>query len=167
MGQLFNDQSHVPGWGADLDPKVRPAGKMWEEPVDGTGAHYEVPEQQPNFRDFHSIERPHHTHVFGTSVPPKGVSGVIRRFAFRYSESNWAHWLGLLFADRVNVVEGIFDDLRRGHVPNVFAEMGIKSEIKHNPRGFAKKVFVIGLIGVGIALLVSSRKSNRVQNLRA
>ena len=36
--------------------------------------------------------------------------------------------------------------ITRGHIPNLFKEMGIKSELKHNPKGFAIKVGVTGLI---------------------
>jgi hypothetical protein len=41
------------------------------------------------------------------------VSGWIRRRAFRRSESDMRHWMLLLLADRVNVVEGLADDVRR------------------------------------------------------
>ena len=34
------------------------------------------------------------------------ISGAMRRLAFRWSESHWLHWLMLMGADRVNVVEG-------------------------------------------------------------
>ena len=53
-----------------------------------------------------SIERPSITPIFGTPQPPSGMSGMLRRAAFRYSESDLRHWLMLLFADRVNMVEG-------------------------------------------------------------
>ena len=60
-----------------------------------------------------SGERPGITPVFGTSVPPSGLSGWIRRRAFRRSESDLRHWMLLLLADRVNVAEGLVDDVRR------------------------------------------------------
>ena len=44
---------------------------------------------------------------------------MIRRIAFRYSESSYGHWLPLMLADRVSVVEGVLGDLKHGHVPNV------------------------------------------------
>lgn len=34
------------------------------------------------------------------------MSGAIRRRAFRHSEKDLRHWMMLLLADRVNVVEG-------------------------------------------------------------
>jgi hypothetical protein len=54
----------------------------------------------------------------GTSTPPRLLSGVIRRLAFRKSESNWLHWLLLIGADRVNTLEGVFEDIARGRLPN-------------------------------------------------
>ena len=70
------------------------------------------------------------------------------------------HWLLLLLADRVNMVEGIGDDLARGKVPNILAEMGIKAELKHNPAGLAKKV-AIGAAVVGAACYLMKRRDRR------
>ena len=39
--------------------------------------------------------------VFGTACPLHGVSGAIRRAAYRYPDHDIEHWLMLLFADRV------------------------------------------------------------------
>jgi hypothetical protein len=52
----------------------------------------------------------------------------------------------LLMADRINVVEGIVQDLGRGKIPNIPAEMGMRSEIRHNLPGFAAKVVVAGAL---------------------
>jgi hypothetical protein len=71
----------------------------------------DLPEQQPvRVEILHSTERPGLTPVFGTAVPPSGLSGVMRRRAFRHSENDLRHWLMLLAADRVNVVEGLLED---------------------------------------------------------
>ena len=77
-----------------------------------------------------SIEPPSITPLFGTPNPPSGLSGMVRRMAFKYTENDLRHWMLLLFADRVNMVEGLGEDLRRGKIPNVFAEMEMKSEFK-------------------------------------
>jgi hypothetical protein len=107
---------------------------------------------------FHSTERPGITPLFGTTVPPSGLSGALRRFAFKYSENDLRHWLMLLFADRINMFEGILSDLGHGHIPNVFAEMGLKSEFKYNRDGAIRKIAFAGVVvalGIGlIALLV-------------
>ena len=103
----------ITGWGADLDPANRPAVPMERTPPRLEGVHWDVPEQQPvRVEILHSTERPGITPVFGTAVPPSGLSGVIRRRAFRRSENDLRHWLLLLAADRVNVVEGLLEDLQ-------------------------------------------------------
>ena len=56
----------------------------------------------------------------------------------------------LIFADRVNVVEDVFSDLARGHVPNIPKEMGIKSELKYNPVGFARKATIAAVCTVAL-----------------
>ncbi len=45
----------------------------------------------------------------------------------------------LMAADRVNVVEGLVDDVGRGRIPNIPAEMGVRAELAHNRAGFAKR----------------------------
>jgi hypothetical protein len=151
----------IQGWGADLDPKVRPAVPMERTPPRFIQPHYEQPEQQPvTVKVFHSTERPGLTPVFGTSTPPSGVSGLIRAGAFRFSENDLRHWLMLLFADRVNVVEGIIDDLAHGHVPNFFTEMGGPAEWRYNRQGFIRKAVIAGGV-VALLLYVNSRRRRR------
>lgn len=153
------DTKSIPGWGSDLDMSKRPGVPMWSRPVDGTGAHWQTPaKQEITFKEFHSIERPHMTPVFGTSVPPKGLSGLIRAFAFRYSEGSWGHWLPLLFADRVNMIEGIVEDLFHGHIPNFYKEMGGPAELKYNKRGFQNKVLLGSMILLAIPAFFAFRK---------
>ena len=72
------------------------------------------------------------TPLFGTPQPPYGISKMLRRSAFKYSESDVRYWLMMLFAGQVNMVEGLDSDLMRGHTPNVLAEMGGKAELKYN-----------------------------------
>lgn len=156
----ITDYAHIPGWGIDADPENEPTYPMknwtgddhrrlgWERP----------PLQRADVEVLKSIERPHLTAVFGTSTPPSGLSGRIRRYAFTYSESHYGHWLPLILADRVNVIEGIIDDLKQGHIPNIFAEKGWKAEWKHNPRGLIKKV-AVGLVVTGAIIAVLRRKN--------
>lgn len=134
--------TQVKGWGVDADPKDHPAYPMKQPAGENhKGRTWERPPQQPaKMEILHSVERPDLTAAFGTSIPPSGVSGMLRRFAFRRGESRMMHWLPLLLADRINVIEGVFHDLRHGHIPNIFAEMGIKSEFRHNRRGLAVKL---------------------------
>jgi hypothetical protein len=68
---------------------------------------------------------------------------MIRRAAFRKSESDWWHWLMLMGADRINVVEGVVQDLARAKIPNIPAEMGARAEWKHNKKGLVTKIAVM------------------------
>ena len=83
--------------------------------------------------------------------------------AFKYSENHYGHWLPLLLADRVNVVEGLLDDLRLGHVPNIFAEKGWKADWKHNRSGLITKVAVMAAVTVGVVALMRRRKGSSMR----
>lgn len=149
----------IPGWGSDLDHKNRPAIPMERTPP----RFIHVPEGQPvqqaqTVEVFCSPERPGITPIFGTAQPPKGVSGAMRRLAYKLPENDLRHWLMLLAADRVNMVEGIVDDLRHGHVPNVLGEMGIRSELRHNPAGLVRKALIATVVVGGIMALRNRRK---------
>ncbi len=157
------DPAQVPGWGVDADPRNDPTYPM-KRRTDGEHAGYswERPPQQPiNVEILHSNERPNVTAVFGTSEPPAGLSGMLRRFAFNYSESSYGHWLPLILADRVNVVEGFLNDLTHGHVPNTFAERGWKAEWQHNRRGLVRRILVrVALTSAATAYLRRRRASS-------
>lgn len=152
----------IQGWGADLDPAVRPAVPKERTPQRFVDAHWDdiEPQRPRDVKVLHSNERPGLTPIYGTAQPPSALSGLIRRAAFRHSENDLRHWLMLLFADRVNVVEGIIDDLAHGHVPNVFKEMGGPAEWKYNRQGFIRKAVIAGGI-VGLLLYLNSRRSRR------
>jgi hypothetical protein len=163
MEDLNNDHSHIKGWGVDADPKNEPTYPMKKYTGDDHNRiNWERPPLQPlSVEILKSNERPNLTAVFGTSTPPTGLSGAIRRFAFRYSENEYRHWLPLLLADRVNVVEGIIDDLKHGHIPNLLAEKGMKAELKYNPKGLAKKVLItVAVASVAYTLLSSKNKKH-------
>jgi hypothetical protein len=160
MEHTPKDHSQIKGWGVDADPKNDPTYPM-KNRNDGEHAGYswERPPQQPiTVEVLHSNERPDVTSVFGTSTPPSGPSGAIRRIAFRYSESSYGHWLPLMLADRVSVVEGVLSDLKYGHVPNVFAEGGWKAEWKHNRTGLLLRILVrVLLVSAAVAYFRSRR----------
>jgi hypothetical protein len=148
----------IQGWGADLDPAARPAVPMERTPPRFVQPHWDAPEQQPRtVKVFHSTERPGLTPVFGTSVPPSGLSGLIRAGAFRFSENDLRHWGLLLFADRVNVLEGLLDDIAHGHVPNLFTEMGGPAEWRHNRSGLVRKAVIAAAVA-GLLLYANSRR---------
>ncbi len=152
------DTAHIQGWGADLDPANRPAVPMERTPPRLPNVHWDTPEQQQaRVKVHHSTERPGITPVFGTSTPPSGLSGKMRDLAFRYSENDIRHWLILLAADRVNVGEGLLDDLAHGHIPNIFGEMGARAEWRYNRAGFIRKALVASAV-VGTAVYLMRRR---------
>jgi hypothetical protein len=153
------DTSRIPGWGVDADPENDPTYPIRDQSQDHglTRKWDRPPVQHPTVEILQSIEHVRQPAVVGTSVPPSGISGVMRRAAFRWSESNWLHWLLLLGADRVNVVEGVVEDLAQARVPNIPAEMGIRSELAFNKAGFARKVAVAGALSA-LAITLFARR---------
>ncbi|BBZ36317.1 hypothetical protein [Mycolicibacterium confluentis] len=126
-------RARIPGWGVDLDPADRPAVPRLRPDPAGTGAHWELPERQPEkWPRERSIEHAMLTPVFGTSTPPRGLSGVIRRYAYGFSEGRAAHWLLLLGADRINAVEGHLESFLTTRPDNPFTQTGIRSEFTHH-----------------------------------
>jgi hypothetical protein len=127
-------RARIPGWGADLDPRDRPAvpKQQWQE--DFSGAHWEFPERQPEtWPRERSIEHAFLTPVFGTSCPPKGLSGVLRKAAYRkYSEARAAHWLILIAADRVDAWESHLRSFATLHPDNPVTETGVLSEFRRH-----------------------------------
>lgn len=145
----MNNHPEIVGWGADSDPNDRPAVPKERTPPRDIHPSYATPEQQvPRIPVLVSKEHKGLTPVFGTSTPPRGLSGLMRHFAFRYSEGDLRHWLILLAADRVDVVEGLVDDLVHLRPPNVIKELGWYAELRHRPvRGVLKIGFLSGAIG--------------------
>ncbi len=113
--------------------------------------------QPDTVRVLHSLGRPGGTPVFGTSVPPSGLSGALREWAFRYPEGDLRHWSLLLMADRVNVGEGVLADLARGRVPDVFAEMGLATEWRYNRPALVRRVLVLAALA-GAAVWLRRRR---------
>jgi len=127
-------RARIPGWGADLDPADRPA--VPRERFDPTlsGAHWEYPDEQPEkWPRERSVEHTQRPPVFGTTCPPKGLSGVIRKLAYaRYSEGQAAHWLLLIAADRVDTVEHALASFITLRPDNPITQTGVLAEVKHH-----------------------------------
>jgi hypothetical protein len=167
-------RDRIPGWGADLDLADRPSVPRERWDPGATGAHWELPEQQPELvpRE-RSIEHALLTPVFGTTSPPRLLSGVLRRYAFTYSEARAAHWLLLLGADRVDVVESRVLDLMQGRA--TLLPTGLSTEATHGgwrSRAGAGRVDVLhqwmdpvvataGTAGVAAAAVALRRRKGR------
>jgi hypothetical protein len=127
-------RARIPGWGVDLDPRDRPAVPRLQFDPDLSGAHWDFPERQPQkWPRERSIEHKFLTPVFGTSCPPKGLSGAMRRLAYkRYSEGRAAHWLILIAADRVDAVESAVASFVALRPDNPVTETGVLSEFSRH-----------------------------------
>jgi hypothetical protein len=159
MEKIAEKQSQFKGW--DKDEPATSVKKLTGD--DDNRLDYEKPvQQETDIEILQSIERPSLTSVFGTSVPPSGLSGMLRRFAYRFSESSFGHWIPLLLADRINVVEGIIDDLRSGHIPNIIKERGWSAEWKYNRKELITKV-AAGIVITAAMIFLLTRKQRNVQ----
>jgi hypothetical protein len=133
-------RARIPGWGVDLDPRDRPAVPRERFDPGATGAHWDFPERQPEtWPRERSIEHKFLTPVFGTSCPPKGLSGVLRKVAYaKYSEGRAAHWLILLAADRVDAIESHVRSFATLRPDNPVTQTGVLSEFSRH--GFSSRV---------------------------
>ena len=96
----------------DAPMEQRPGVPMEKEtPAPAGNAHWLTPDRMPD--PGYILKRPgldELTPVFGTSCPPRGLSGAMRTAAYKIPEHFNTHWLLLLAADRVDVLE---DRLKR------------------------------------------------------
>lgn len=160
MQSMAYKYRHINGWGIDADPENEPTYPMKKYTGDDhKRIHYERPKLQSiDIEVLHSNERPNITATFGTVSPPSGLSGMLRRLAFKYSEESLKHWFTLVLADRVNMVEGVIEDLGRGHVPNIFSEMGWRSDWKYNRKAIVRRVVITTAVTAAVCLLIQRRK---------
>ena len=93
--------------GIDATRDRRPGVPMETIPPHPVGAaHWREPERQADPGWVLKRESlPELTPVFGTSIPPRGISGAMRRAAYRIPDHHTSHWLVLLLADRVDALE--------------------------------------------------------------
>ncbi|MDQ0734802.1 hypothetical protein [Arthrobacter agilis] len=134
-------RARIPGWGVDVDPADRPSYPR-EQPGIDTGARWDFPERQPEkWPRERSVEHAFLTPVFGTSTPPRGASGAIRKYAYKYSEGRAAHWLLLIAGDRVDAWENHLRSFATLRPDNPVTETGVLSEFSHHGIGsrFGKK----------------------------
>lgn len=76
----------IPGWGVDRDPENRPGYPLEQERHVGFDTVQGVP-------------------PYTNTVPLKGLSGVLRRAAYRAPDWKPRKWMLLLMADRIDMVE--------------------------------------------------------------
>jgi hypothetical protein len=107
MDTTSGDNGRILGAAIDAPASRRPGVPMEAEPRHRIGAaHWTSPERQPdpgNILKRKGLDDL--TPVFGTTLPPRGISGAMRRAAYEIPEHHSSHWLVLLLADRVDAIE--------------------------------------------------------------
>ena len=92
--------------GVDLPREQRPGVPMETPPKPAGHAHWTRPDpMRAEALVLKRMELDQLTPVYSTKVEPHGLSGLIKRVAYRIPEHRPAHWLLLLLSDRVDVVE--------------------------------------------------------------
>lgn len=154
--------NQIKGWGSDLDPSVRPGVPNDKAPQLGPESLYPGIEPQiPRARVHKSTEHMQMPPVFGNVCPPKGLSGLIRDHAFKFSEGQARHWLYLVLADRVDMAEVLVGDVMRLDIPNIPREMGLGAVLAHDK----KRLLKWSAIGLGVAALgalIATRGARRL-----
>ncbi len=93
-------------WSApDATPARRPGVPRLRRPVPDPGAHWTRPQQQRGTPLLARSGLREATAVFGTAQPARGLSGLVRRAAYRIPEHRPARWGLLLLGDRIDVIE--------------------------------------------------------------
>jgi hypothetical protein len=94
------------GWGTDHSPLERPGIPQEQDPPRRlASAHWLDLEQQASTPMPLVGQGMQLTPVFSSAVPPRGVSGALRRLAYRIPDYRARRWLLLMVADRIDVVE--------------------------------------------------------------
>jgi hypothetical protein len=90
----------------NANPVTRPGAPLEAVSPPDPGAHWIEPEPQSRHgQRFMRRGLKDMTPVFGSSSPPRGASGAPRGLAYRVPEDEAKHWLMLMAADRVDVLE--------------------------------------------------------------
>ena len=89
-------------WGIDRDLSRRPGVPRMREPQPWPNTRF-PPERQPGTPAVPRHGRPNKPFppVFGTSCPPRGLSGAIRGLAYGLPDHYPSHWFLMMLGDRV------------------------------------------------------------------
>jgi hypothetical protein len=96
-----------------------------------------------------SVEHPNLTPVFGTSCPPKGLSGLLRDYAYQFGEGSNRHWMTLVLADRVDMIESMVADAFRGRGDNYIAEKAWPANWKYADDAQRRRYAMMAAAAVG------------------
>ena len=142
MKESRNKYKSIPGWGIDSyllegneslldEQKFRKCvDTAWARPVG----------QSQKIEILKSIERRDLPAVFGETLPPKGLSGRLRRLAFQQSESRLRHWFGLMLADRIEQMGTLMEEIGHGNLPNLAKERGWRVLWKYDSKAVIRRI---------------------------
>ncbi len=101
--QSLQPVTRPPWWGVDRDRARRPGVPMMRAPQPWPHTRF-PPARQQGEPSAPMHGRPNKTMppVFGTAVPLHGLSGAVRRLAYRYPDHAPAHWVLKMLGDRVD-----------------------------------------------------------------
>ncbi len=109
------------GRGADASFERRPGVPMETPPHATPGARFVPLDQQMGDLSAQTGST-RRTPVFGTAQPMHGLSGVLKRVAYKIPEHRASHWMMLLLSDRVDVLESRLPKLLFG---GAFVALGL------------------------------------------
>lgn len=132
--ETFRPKTSEPSTAPDVNPSERPGVPEEQSPPRPlANAHWSQPDLQA------TEERPlvganmDLKPVYSTAVPPRGLSGFIRRAAHKIPDHHATRWMLLLLADRVDAVE-------------------------HEPATLAKAAGAVGLLLLGVYVVRARRR---------
>jgi hypothetical protein len=101
--QALQPVTRPPYWGVDRDRARRPGVPMMRAPQPWPNTRF-PPERQLGepASPMHGRPNKKMPPVFGTTLPLRGLSGAVRRLAYRYPDHAPAHWLLKMLGDRVD-----------------------------------------------------------------
>lgn len=105
MDHTDTERRGAVGRGVDGSPAARPGVPRERAERREPGAHGERPEQQRGVGVLSRAGLRGATPAFGTAQPARGLSGLLRRAAYRVPEHRATRWALLLAGDRVDVLE--------------------------------------------------------------
>jgi len=106
VDDMTQARTQVPGWGVDARPEDRPGVPHELEPprpladADPGLAVRQTSEPRPLVDPSRSL-----TPVYSAATPPRGLSGLMRRAAYRYPTYRARRWMLLMLSDRVDALE--------------------------------------------------------------
>ncbi len=129
-----HDTNAKPALAADENPSDRPGVPQELSPQPLPNAHWLVPEQQTSASTPLVGRGRHLTSVYSTANPPRGLSGLLRRLAYRVPDYRPRRWMMLVLADRIDVLESNPGKLLRAAGAVGLVGLGVYGFVKLRPR---------------------------------